>query len=765
MDLRLKRAATISALREHMGRVIVVSNRLPVSASYNEETDKWTFKMSSGGLVAGLEGVKKKLPFLWIGWTGQVIPKEQQKSFEEQLLAQHNCIPVYLDEKVAEEFYNGFSNGVLWPLFHYLLEESGSSYREHLWKSYLTANQAFADVVSKHMKPTDLVWVHDYHLMKMPEMLRKLQPTVRLGFFLHIPFPTSEIYQIIPVRNALLQGVLNCDMIGFHTYDYARHFITACGRLLGCETTPAGVHYEGKFIPLIISPVGIDPEKFEAEIRTEGVENIIKDFKTSFEGKKIFLAVDRLDYIKGIPHRLRAFQLMLQTYPEWRGKAILIQVAVPSRTDVDQYKKLKIEVETLVGHINGEYGDLNYQPIHYLFKSTPFPELCALYRISDAALVTSIRDGMNLVAQEYIACQQDKHGVLILSEFAGSASSLSGAYLVNPWNTHALANAMHDSITMSEEEKKARFDVLSRYVHTHTACNWGESFIKDLDRVSKAASLVDKTPKLTLEGIKEKYSGAQKRLIVLASDGALIAYASLPFLASPSRKLTDVLNKLAKDERNIIYISSGRDRATLEQWFGNLPVGLAAEHGFFFKPNEAGGAPQGNPLQGSSGSLQTVDENGWIFPGHVDLSWMTRIVPILQHFTERTPGSFFEEKETSLTWHYRSTDRETSFGAFRAQELRNVLDNTTTPAQVIMGEKSVEVRPFESSNSNMLKKIINKHPDHDLVLYIGEPTNMDFSNMPQVIDCGVGRKSQEFFLPDTTEVLKFLEKLAAEGNN
>jgi len=236
-----------------MGRVIVVSNRLPVSATYNEDKKNWTFKMSSGGLVAGLEGVKKKLPFVWIGWTGMTIPKEQQEGFEKQLLAEHNCIPVYMDDKIAEEFYNGFSNGVLWPLFHYLLEESGSSYREHLWHSYLVANQAFADVVSKHIQPTDLVWVHDYHLMKLPEMLRKLNPKVRLGFFLHIPFPTSEIYQIIPVRNALLQGVLNCDMIGFHTYDYARHFITACSRLLGCETSPAGVHYEGKFIPLLVS--------------------------------------------------------------------------------------------------------------------------------------------------------------------------------------------------------------------------------------------------------------------------------------------------------------------------------------------------------------------------------------------------------------------------------------------------------------------------------------------------------------------------------
>jgi len=746
-----------------MGRVIVVSNRLPVSATYNEDKKNWTFKMSSGGLVAGLEGVKKKLPFVWIGWTGMTIPKEQQEGFEKQLLAEHNCIPVYMDDKIAEEFYNGFSNGVLWPLFHYLLEESGSSYREHLWHSYLVANQAFADVVSKHIQPTDLVWVHDYHLMKLPEMLRKLNPKVRLGFFLHIPFPTSEIYQIIPVRNALLQGVLNCDMIGFHTYDYARHFITACSRLLGCETSPAGVHYEGKFIPLLISPVGIDPDKFEAELRTEAVGKIIADYETSFEGKKVFLAVDRLDYIKGIPHRLRAFKLLLENHPEWVGKAILIQVAVPSRTEVDQYKKLKIEVETLVGHINGEYGDLNYQPIHYLFKSTPFPELCALYRISDAALVTSIRDGMNLVAQEYIACQQGRHGVLVLSEFAGSASSLSGAYLVNPWNTHALSEAMHDAITMSDEEKKGRFDVLSRYIKTHTASNWGESFIKDLDRVSKAVAMVDNVPLLTVDSIRDKYNKAKKRLIVLSSDGALIAYASLPFLASPSRKLMDVLKALAKDERNTVYISSGRDRATLEHWFGSLPVGLCAEHGFYFRPADYQSVETtgpSNPLATSSGNL--TQENGWLYPGHVDLSWKARIVPILKHFTERTPGSFFEEKEASLTWHYRSTDRESSFGVFRAQELRNVLDNTTTPAQVVMGEKSVEVRPFESTNSNMVKKITNRHAEHDLLLYIGDPTNIDFSKSGEVIDCGVGKKTQGYFLPDTTEVGKFLENLSRQ---
>jgi trehalose 6-phosphate synthase/phosphatase len=655
MDFALRKTESLSTLSNYIGRIIVISNRLPITVTYKEKDHKWSFKMSSGGLVAGLEGVKKKLPFVWVGWPGMEIPEEQKKEFEKQLYDEFKCIPIFLDDDLADKHYNGFSNGVLWPLFHYLQEESGSNFSRELWKAYVEANQKFADKIEKIWRKGDLIWVHDYHLMKMPHLLKKKNFNFRIGFFLHIPFPSSEIFRILPVRKPILKGVLNSDLIGFHTFDYARHFLSSCTRILGLETTPGGIMYNGRYIPIIVSPVGIDPEKFLIQLKSEEHQKILLGYKKNFEGKKVLLGVDRLDYIKGIPHRLRAFELFLQKYPEWKGKVFLIQIAVPSRTEVEEYKKLKNEVDALVAHINGTYGTFESNPVHYLFRSVNFQELCALYHLSDVAIITSIRDGMNLVASEYIACQLEKHGVLILSEFAGSSNSLSGAIFVNPWNTEEVAYAIYDALTMPNKIREFRHKHLYKFISTHTASQWGESFIKELDRINRATEILNKTPILTIQILQESFKKSNKRLLIFVTDGALIPYASSPFLANPSRKIREILTFLNKNEKNKIYIISGRERNTLLRWFGGLNIGLFAEYGFFMCE-----------------SCENINDMNWISLDYsCDLSWKQTVKPIFQHFTDRTPGSYFEEKETSLTWHYRSTERE--FGAFRAQELQSHL--------------------------------------------------------------------------------------------
>lgn len=744
----VSRVTSISNLKEKYGRIIVVSNRLPITIEKKDD-GSWDYKMSSGGLVAGLEGVKKKMSFVWVGWPGKYFELEDQKHLQEVLQKDYNYIPVFLKDDLAEAYYNGFSNGVLWPLFHYLSEESGANFSEALWESYVKANAKFAEVILRMWRPGDLLWIHDFHLFKLPEVLRKKIPNIRIGFFLHIPFPSSEIFQVLPVRKAVLTGMLNCDLVGFHTYDYARHFLSSCTRMLGVETSPAGVYYGGRFVPVTINPVGIDPEKFAKQLDTPETKQKVEEYKKQFEGKKVLLGVDRLDYIKGIPHRLNALEVFFQKYPEWHNKVVLIQVAVPSRTDVEEYKKLKNEVDALVGHINGTYGSVNFNPINYLFKSVPFAELCALYRISDVGIVTSLRDGMNLVAQEYIACQTEGHGVLVLSEFAGSSSSLgSGAILVNPWNAEDVADSIYESINLTDSERQDKHSKLFRSVAMHTAGKWGETFIKELDRVARLAQAMDSTPKLTLSLIKPAYQKAQKRVLVFESDGGLIPFVSVPFLAAPSRRVTSLLAKLCQNPNNSVYVVSGRDRNTLLQWFGKLNLGIVAEHGFFFCDKVNTEAP-------NESNWETMEHN-------CDLSFKDAIRPVFQYFTDRTPGSFFEEKEASLTWHFRST--ETTFGAFRAQELQCHLETSTFHAHVQVSEKTLEVRPHECNSTSVIRRILKKHPNNDFMLYVGEATSAELSDK-HLFTCSVGKKHQKYWLNDCNEVLDIIAGLDEEETN
>ena len=349
-------------------------------------------------------------------------------------------------------------------------------------------NRLFAKAVIKDVQDGDLIWVHDYHLMLLPQMLREeigdSKKNVKIGFFLHTPFPSSEIYRILPVREALLAGLLDCDLIGFHTYDYARHFLSSCSRILETPTTPNGVDRNGRFVTVGAFPIGIDPEKFVEGLKKPKVQERIVALRRKFEGVKLVVGVDRLDYIKGVPQKLHALEVFLTEHPEWIGKIVLVQVAVPSRQDVEEYQNLRAVVNELVGRINGKFGTIEFMPIHFLHQSVSFDELTALYAVSDVCLVSSTRDGMNLVSYEYIATQQDNHGVMILSEFTGAAQSLNGSLIVNPWNTEELANALHDAVTMSPEQREANYKKLERYVFKYTSAWWGQSFVAEMTRLS-----------------------------------------------------------------------------------------------------------------------------------------------------------------------------------------------------------------------------------------------------------------------------------------
>ncbi|THW94703.1 glycosyl transferase [Aureobasidium pullulans] len=470
------------------GRLLLVSNRLPITIKRSDDAT-YDFSMSSGGLVSGLSGLAKTTKFQWYGWPGIQVPQNEISLVKDRLWKEYGAVPIFMDDELADRHYNGFSNSILWPLFHYHPGEI--TFDESAWDAYREANRLFAKEIAKDVQDNDLIWVHDYHLMLLPAMLREeigdSKRNVKFGFFLHTPFPSSEIYRILPVRNEILNGVLHCDLIGFHTYDYARHFLSSCSRILQLPTTPNTVEFQGKVVTVGAFPIGIDPEKFEEGLKKPKVAERIQTLEKKFQGVKLIVGVDRLDYIKGVPQKLHALEVFLTEHPEWIGKVVLVQVAVPSRQDVEEYQNLRAVVNELVGRINGKFGTIEFMPIHFMHKSVSFDELIALYAVSDVCLVSSTRDGMNLVSYEYIATQQKRHGSMILSEFTGAAQSLNGSIIVNPWNTEELADAIHDAVTMGDEQRSINYQKLAKYVNKYTSAWWGESFVNELTRISEQA--------------------------------------------------------------------------------------------------------------------------------------------------------------------------------------------------------------------------------------------------------------------------------------
>lgn len=515
--------------------LIVVANRLPITIT-KDASGEYHFKMSSGGLVSALSGFKKSLSFTWIGWPGFYIPPKDRAYVDKRLMEEYSCQAVYLDDDVAEGHYNGFSNSILWPLFHYHPGEM--NFDEENWLMYRQANFRFAETVRSQITPGSMVWVQDYHLMLLPMILRGLVdgssggeyqkqeltkiaegieeevnisseriPDVKIGFFLHTPFPSSEIYRILPVRREILLGILFCDLIGFHTYDYARHFLSSCTRILGLPTMPNGVEFEGRLAHVGTFPIGIEPSSFIKNLEKESVKSRIAQLEQRFNGVKVIVGVDRLDYIKGVPQKLHALELFLTQHPEWIGKVVLVQLAVPSRQDVEDYQNLRSTVNELVGRINGRFGTVEFMPIHFMHKSLAFDELCALYAISDVCLVTSTRDGMNLVSYEYIACQQARQGAMILSEFAGAAQSLNGSIVVNPWDPQQVADAIHEAVTMDTETRAENHRKLFKYVNKYSAAFWGTSFIKEMNKLKQDE--VDKEGQAELKPKNDEGAGSE----------------------------------------------------------------------------------------------------------------------------------------------------------------------------------------------------------------------------------------------------------------
>ncbi|KAJ2081543.1 Trehalose-6-P synthase/phosphatase complex synthase subunit [Coemansia sp. RSA 988] len=746
--------------KKELTRLIVVSNRLPVTLS--NDGGQWKSKLSSGGVVSALSGLKREMSFTWVGWPGKDFCEKDRKQIDS-LLEKDSCGAVYLDDTTAELYYNGMANSLLWPLFHYHSREM--VFEEEAWEAYKRANQAFADALVSVVQDGDLVWIHDYHLMLLPRQLRQLldacgKRSVKIGWFLHTPFPSSELYRSLPVRREILEGVLSADLLGFHTHDYARHFLSSCTRILGLPTSSNAVETEGRIVQVGAFPIGIDPDKFTEALETDVVKQRLGEFERRFAGTQVIVGVDRLDYIKGLPQKLLALEEFLSTYPEHVGKVVLVQVAVPSRGDVEEYKQLIANVDELVGRINGRFGTVEYTPIHFLHKSVAFTELVALYAVADVCLVTSTRDGMNLVSYEYVASQQQRHGVLVLSEFAGAAQSLDGALLINSWNSEEVAAVLHQALGMPAKQREQSFNMLYRYVTTYTAAHWGTAFVRELKRVSRVADELAQLPQLTLADVTARFGTTNgRRLLLLNYDGTLSATQTIPEFARPSPLVLRTLRRLTEQRDTLVYVASGRVRAHMARWFDGIDVGLVAEHGLFYRHPQTAG----------------LDDHWHCLVEHTDPQWRAAVLPLFHHYTERTPGSFIEEKEVDIAWHYRNTDPE--FGIWQANELRINLQRVLAhlPLSIVDGRKTVEVRPTKVEKSAAFRAILNalgSNPPLAFAMAIGDSKsdervftllNCDFAaTIPNLVTCTVGRKSThaKYFLPDVESVLSILAKLA-----
>jgi len=675
-----------------MSRLLIVSNRLPITLSQKE--GRLEVARSAGGLATGLAGPHERGDGLWIGWPGDTGDLSAAKRADVAArLAEMRAVPVWLGADEAKRFYEGFCNSVLWPVFHYLLDQLPIHMQG--WASYERANRRFADVVAEHHRPGDIVWVHDYQLMLVPQYLRERVPDARIGYFLHIPFPSSEVFRTLPFREKILEGLLGADLIGFHTPSYLRHFASTLLRVLGISPEGDRVRVGAREVRLDAFPMGIDAERFSTLADQPGVVAEAESLRAGADGCAVILGVDRLDYTKGITRRLLSFEELIKRYPQLRERVRLIQVAVPSRTDVQAYKGFRRELEGLVGRLNGALGTPRWVPINYVYRNVSDEELVALYRAADVMVVTPVRDGMNLVAKEFVAARPDEDGVLVLSEFAGAAAELREALLVNPFAIDQTAETYARALALPQEERRARMRSLRRRVFSFDVDWWARSYLDALEEATAAPAFQPESRPEELDLALGRMRDAKRLVLLLDYDGTLVPYAPLPELASPDAALLELLGGLAKRPGTTVHVVSGRPRETLERWLGTLPIGLHAEHGLW---SRAAGVSE------------------WIARGDAPVEWRDRMRGIFEQFAVHTPGTLVEEKTGSIAWHYRMADPE--YGVQQASELRLHLAALLrqSPFEVLVGEKVIEVRLRGVSKGAIVREL----PSDALVVALGD---------------------------------------------
>ncbi|KAI3956645.1 hypothetical protein MKW92_035617 [Papaver armeniacum] len=779
-------------------RMIIVANQLPVKAKRRPDNKGWSFSWDEDSLLLQLkDGLPDEMEVLYVGSLKVDVDVNEQDDVSQILLERFKCVPAFLPPDILAKFYHGFCKLHLWPLFHYMLPLSadhGGRFDRSLWEAYVSANKLFSQKVIEVINPEDdFVWIHDYHLMVLPTFLRRRFNRLRMGFFLHSPFPSSEIYRTLPVREEILKALLNSDLIGFHTFDYARHFLSCCSRMLGLEYQSKrgyiGLEYYGRMVGIKIMPVGVHMRQIENVLNLADKEWRVSELKQQFEGKTVLLGVDDMDIFKGINLKLLAMEQMLKQHPSWQGRAVLVQICNPARGKGRDLEIIQAEIKATTKRINEEYGRTGYEPIVLIDKPVNISERIAYYTIAECVVVTAVRDGMNLIPYEYIVCRQGiskpesdsnssrpKKSMLVVSEFIGCSPSLSGAIRVNPWNIETTGEAMNEAISLAEPEKQMRHEKHYRYVSTHDVGYWSRSFLQDLERTCRdhfkrrcwgiglsfgfrVVALDPNFRKLSIDTIVSSYARAKSRAILLDYDGTVMPQTSIN--KSPSEEVMSLLSTLCGDEKNCVFIVSGRGKDSLGKWFSPCEkLGIAAEHGYFVR--------------------WSADEEWETCGQTTDFGWIQMAEPVMKLYTETTDGSSIETKESALVWHHR--DADPGFGSSQAKEMLDHLESVLAnePVAVKRGQFIVEVKPQGVSKGLVAEKIFTKMAENqrraDFVLCIGDDRSDEdmfeiignsmsrgiISSNTAVYACTVGQKPSKakYYLDDTSEVIMMLEGLA-----
>jgi trehalose 6-phosphate synthase/phosphatase len=712
---------------------------LPITLQRSDGKLKLT--RSGGGLATGLDSLDKEFHWLWLGWPGLDITDPEEQAAADELLRERSLYPVYLSPEQRQDYYEGYCNSILWPLCHYFF--SYIEYSGHYWQSYREVNEIFCREALKLIEPGDFVWVHDYHLMLLPDLLRRQAPDIGIGYFHHIPFPSYELFRYLPERAELLRGILGADLVGFHIHDYMRHFISAVYRVLHVNCHLDEVSLPDRVVRLEAFPMGINYELYKAGPHESEAVVFAEEIRRLAGNRKIILSVDRLDYSKGIPMRLKAYGDFLDNNPEYRDKVTLIMVLAPSRDTVDSYAALKEKIDKLIGAINGAHAVVGWTPVHYFYRAFSFTELSALYHTADIALITPMRDGMNLVAKEFLAARDTRPGVLILSEMAGASIELAEAIIVNPMDARQIEDALLAALNMSEEDQRASLENMQRDLIRHDVRDWTHTYFMEL---CKAKERNERFREKVLdagkaEQIGRQYREAARRLIVLDYDGTLVPLVKKYAMAKPGRELMQLLNVLAGDPRNRVVICSGRDQATLEQWLGGLDIDLVAEHGAFFR---------------EKGIWQAA-----LPPFQMD----EEVTAILERMIEKTPRSMLERKKTSLVWHYRNVDPW--LAELRVSQLVTALMAPCARSSLMLmhGRRVVEVRQTGCNKGQAVIRL-RGGAAYDFYLAMGDDvTDVDmFAALPQeALTINIGRcaDAARFFLPEQHMAPAFLRSLSS----
>ena len=728
-----------------MPRHILVSNRLSTSVSHG--SDGFVFTPSVGGLATGLSSLHESSDSLWVGWSGLAEEDTDGAGAEyvrRTLRDKYKSVAVPLDKEDLDLFYYGFCNNIIWPLFHYF--PTYVEYDPALWERYRSVNEKYFEYLKPHIGDEDVIWVHDYHLMLLPNLIREHFPRTSIGYFLHIPFPSYEIFRLLPWREHLLRGLLGSDLVGFHTFDYARHFLSSTRRILGLDHDLGQIKRRNHMTRVDVFPMGIDYEKYSGAAQMPDVQEQLDIVSKELGDKKTILSVDRLDYSKGIVQRLKGYKAFLEENGDYRGKVSLVMIVAPSRTQVRQYQDLKREVEELVSEVNGTFGTIGWTPIQYFFRSFGFVELTAMYVRSDVLLVTALRDGMNLIAKEYIAAKVNAPGVVVLSETAGAARELSEALIVNPTDTADVAHQIKRALEMPVEQQIANNQRMHERLKRYDVHYWAHDFLEKLHGVSETqrSYLAKKLKGSRLEHLIDTYRASSSRLIILGFDGTLIASEYEDQKVEIGQEIYDVLDDLTAKPHSAteVVVISRRSRDELGNALGHLGVSLVADNGAWFREKN----------------------KGWDRAESIADDWKELVRPIIEVYVDRTPGSLLQEREYALLWNFNRCEPE--LARVRLSELRDAVMSMTAnhDLSVREGNRVLEIRNSTVNKGRAAAYFAAKR-DWEFVLAIGDDwTDEDmFASLPEdahTVKVGVEMSNASWFLESVAGVQDLVRRLA-----